>query len=99
METPYKWIIDPDVVSLHVRNDLEALVEHSYKLGYMCARTRYCAKPESIALTTLLRILLTSPFRAIQIALKQKCPDVIWVYPLVRLYQLNIDLSYRRRAR
>jgi glycosyltransferase involved in cell wall biosynthesis len=95
-ETPYKWIIDPKVVSLHVRNDPAVLVEHAYKLNYMCARTKYCSPPEPVRLTSLLRILLTSPFRAVQVAFKEKCPDVIWVYPLVRLHQLTIDLNYRR---
>ena len=98
LETPYKWVIDPSVVSLHVRNDLEALVEHQYKLSYMCARTQYCAKPGKQSVALLSRILLTSPFRALQIAFKRNCPDVVWVYPLVRLYQLSIELNYRKQA-
>ncbi len=95
-ETRYKWIIDPSVVSLHVRNDPATLVEHDYKLNYMCARTKYCSPPKPVHVTSMLRILLTSPLRAVQIAFKEKCPDVVWVYPLVRLYQLTIDLNYRK---
>jgi len=97
-ETPYKWVIDPDVVSLHLREDLKGLVEHQYKLSYMCARTPYCSENEKQSLAVMFRILLTSPIRALQIAFRRNCPDVVWAYPLIRLYQLNIDLNWRRRA-
>jgi hypothetical protein len=38
---------------------------------------------------------LTSPIRALQIALKRNYPNIIWAYPLLRLYQLNIALVWR----
>ena len=95
LETPYKWIIDTGVVSLHVRNDFRATVEHQYKLSYLCARTPYCAKKTEPNLAVMFRMLLTSPLRALQIAFKKNCPNMVWVYPLIRLYQLNVDLHYR----
>lgn len=94
-ETPYKWVIDSNVTSLHIRNDLKASLEHQYKMGYLCARTPYCIHEENPSLSVNFRILLTSPIRALQIALKRKCPNIIWAYPLLRLYQLNIALVWR----
>ena len=98
-ETPYKWVIDTDVTSLHVRDDLKATVKHQYKLSYMCARTPYCSENEKHSIAVMFRIFLTSPIRALQIAIKKNCPTIIWVYPLIRLHQLNIDLSWRRQAK
>ena len=99
LETPYKWVIDPNVVSLHVRNDLETVLEHQYKLSYMCARTKYCAQLERKSIVAMTRILLTSPFRGLQVALKQRCPEIVWLYPLVRIRQLSLELSFRTQWR
>ena len=97
-ETSYKWVIDSSVISLHLRNDLKASLEHQYKMGYLCARTPYCMYEETPSIGVNLRILLTSPIRALQIALKRKYPNIIWAYPLLRLYQLNIALSWRKAS-
>ena len=91
-ETAYRWLIDSDVISLHVRNNLKSSLEHQYKKGYLCARTPYCIHDESPSVAVNFRILLTSPIRALQIALKRNYPNIIWAYPLLRLYQLNIAL-------
>jgi len=96
LETPYKWIIDDHVVSLHVKDDLRASLEHTYKMGHLCAQTPYCLHEENPKLAVVLRILLTSPVRALQIAIKRKCPTMIWAYPLLRLYQLNVHLIWGR---
>jgi hypothetical protein len=97
-ETSYRWVIDAHVTSLHVRNDLKASLEHQYKMGYLCAQTPYCWHDENPSLAVVLRIFLTSPIRALQIAFKKNCPAVIWAYPLLRLYQLNIALGWGRQA-
>jgi hypothetical protein len=81
-----------------VRNDLKASIEHQYKMGYLCAQTPYCVHEENPSIGVNLRILLTSPIRALQIALKRKHPNIIWAYPLLRLYQLNIALSWSKAS-
>lgn len=98
LETSYRWVIDTDVVSLHMRSGLRASVEHHYKLINMCARTPYCAENEKPKIALAFRIFLTSPIRAFQIALKKNCPDIIWAYPLLRLYLLEMSLVWRRHA-
>jgi glycosyltransferase involved in cell wall biosynthesis len=97
-ETAYKWLIDSDVISLHVRNNLRSSLEHQYKKGYLCARTPYCIHDETPSVAVNVRILLTSPLRALQIAFKRNYPNIIWAYPLLRLYQLNIALSMKESA-
>lgn len=99
LETPYRWIIDDQVVSLHVRGDLRASLEHTYKMGYLCAQTPYCIHEEDPQLVAILRILLTSPARALQIAIRKKCPQMIWAYPFLRLYQLKVHLTLGRGSK
>jgi glycosyltransferase involved in cell wall biosynthesis len=95
-ETRYKWVIDADVISLHMRVGLKASVEHHYRMISMCARTPLCAENEKPPISSVFRVLLTSPIRALQIALKKKAPTVVWAYPLLRLYHLNTGLKWRK---
>ena len=95
-ETRYKWVIDSDVISLHMRFGLKASVEHHYKMISVCARTPLCAENAKPKISSLLRILLTSPYRALQIAFARNSPEIVWAYPLLRLYQLNAGLKWRK---
>jgi glycosyltransferase involved in cell wall biosynthesis len=97
-ETPYSWIIDLDVVSDHIRSDFRGAVEHQYKLNDLCSRTKYCAPSQAGSLPKMLRILLTSPIRALQIAAKKNCPKVLYVYPLIRYYQLSAEVRWRKQS-
>lgn len=93
-ETNYQWIIDAHVISQHIRNSLKASVEHDYRLNHMCARTTYCAENKVSTFNVLLRMLLTSPLRGFQIAVKYNYPNIIWDYPLLRLYMLLEHMRY-----
>jgi glycosyltransferase involved in cell wall biosynthesis len=95
-ETHCKWIIDTDVISLHMRVGLKASVEHHYKMISACARTPLCSENEKPPISSVFRILLTSPIRALQIAFAKKSPDIVWAYPLLRLYHLNAGLRWRK---
>lgn len=94
-ETPYKWIVDPSIISLHVRNDLRGSIEHSYKLRQICAKTKYCSRGERYSQIGLFRRFLTSPIRGLQIAVEKNCPEMIFVYPYMRLSHLLIDLKWK----
>ncbi|MCW4044468.1 MAG: glycosyltransferase [Candidatus Bathyarchaeota archaeon] len=97
-QTCYKWVIDDTVVSLHVRTGLKSSVEHLYKQINLCSRTPYCADNTKPPLALVARIFLTSPFRALQVALKQNCPNIIWAYPLLRLYHLSTSLRQQSNS-
>jgi glycosyltransferase involved in cell wall biosynthesis len=94
-ETPYKWIIDNNVVSLHVRKSLKNSIVHSYKLYNICVGTPYCSTKEEYTRLTLLRMLLTSPIRGIQIAFEKNYPVLVFAYPYLRFHQLISDLKYK----
>jgi len=104
--TPYKWVIDSTVVSLHLRKGIRHELEHSRVMAGRCKRTKLCGcyyvphfkEPELVikpkprksnSNLTLLRILITSPVRGLHVALKKKCPEIFFVYPIIRLYILS----------
>jgi len=96
LETRYKWVIDRDVVSLHMRLGLKASVEHHYRMISMCTRTPLCADNEKPPVSSVFRVFVTSPFRALQIAIKENAPNISWQYPLLRFYHLNASLTFRK---
>ncbi|MCW4024611.1 MAG: glycosyltransferase family 2 protein [Candidatus Bathyarchaeota archaeon] len=98
-KTPYRWVIDTEVVSDHIRSNFRGAVEHEYKLNELCSRTPYCPtrKPDN-NLLKLFRILITSPIRALQIAIKKNCPKVIYAYPLIRYYHISSEINWRKQA-
>jgi cellulose synthase/poly-beta-1,6-N-acetylglucosamine synthase-like glycosyltransferase len=82
-ETPYKWVIDMNVVSDHIRQSVKAHIEHAYTLTKLCANSHYCVNEAQPILLTL-RMFLTSPIRASIVAYKKRCPKLLYVYPAIR---------------
>jgi glycosyltransferase involved in cell wall biosynthesis len=98
IETSYKWVIDYKLVSFHLRDALRSSIEHNYKWVGMCTKTPYCSKAgEQPSTFNTLRVSLTSPLRALHLAVKRNCPELIWVYPLLRYYQFKAFLRSRLR--
>ncbi|MDW8049366.1 MAG: glycosyltransferase [Nitrososphaerota archaeon] len=89
-ETPYKWIIDKNVISDHIRESIKAHVEHTYYFRKLCIRSPYCInQPPPIV---MLRLFITSPLRAMIVALKMRSVKILYVYPLLRYKMLKASL-------
>ncbi len=86
----YKWIVDPSVVSIHLRPGVRYYVRHEHIFNMM-AKT-----PPT--LSKLLRLAATSPMRGLQLAIKNKVPSFTFAYPYVRLMFLK-DGFERRKVR
>lgn len=71
-----KWVLDRSVVSDHVRNSLWRNIIHDYEMSL------YFPTPH--LRWQNLKLLLTSPIRAIHMAHKTKYPLMLVVYPLDR---------------
>jgi len=87
-ETPYKWVIDVNVVSDHIRQSIKTHIKHKYTLTKLCANSHYCVN-EAGPLLTNLKLFLTSPIRASIIAYKKRCPQILYVYPAIRYEKLK----------
>jgi len=94
-EVGYKWIIDPSVVSFHIRSNIKGAEEHYQKLNFLCSRTRYCAPNEKLRLSELIRILITSPLRAAYVAIRTNCAPIVLAYPLSRIYKIRACLRWK----
>jgi glycosyltransferase involved in cell wall biosynthesis len=93
----YKWVIDEKVISDHLRTSILGYAKHSYKLSQRCAGTKYCSDVD-IPLMGGFRLFLTSPFRGTIMAIKKRCWQLAFVYPLIRYYKLKGQLARRIRS-
>ncbi|MEM2105330.1 MAG: glycosyltransferase [Candidatus Bathyarchaeia archaeon] len=93
-KTPYKWVTTAQVVSLHLsRDSIWNYLKHYRRIAKMCRKTIYCtvggvgfSKPLNPKFRNVIRVLLTSPLRGLQLAIKKKQAHIFWAYPATRLY-------------
>lgn len=90
----FEWVVDRSAVSYHIRPSVRYFVEHDYTMNKIyIARTPLLNRRAEIA--DNLKLFLFSPFRALHIALKEWCPQVLIVYPIDRLAILKACLEWR----
>jgi len=81
----YRWLVDYDVVSTHLRGSFWNEVKHYYWYGKCQKGIKQVLGKERTS--SLLRIFLTtlySPIRGLDVAWRKKCWKIILVYPLIR---------------
>jgi GT2 family glycosyltransferase len=79
-----KWIIDPTIISIHLRKGgLREQVKRHYLYGLYAPSEegQFIAETKTVR---AIKIALTSPLRAVEIAFKKRCPQAIYYYPLMR---------------
>lgn len=82
-EMGMKWIIDRNVISGHIKSGILPFIRHAYKMHKRTKGKRLI----------MFRIFLTSPLRALHIAFKKKCPQMVVIYPVIRLAILKASLE------
>lgn len=87
----YKWIIDREVVSDHVRYGIVQNAVHTYKLHSMCTCGRWRANRMNTKY--LVRLALTSPATGLKIAVRYNVPKAVIAYPYIRLRILQAWLD------
>lgn len=80
-----KWVVDRTVISDHIRHGIAASVNHAYRMGLL---TR-----GKLNRSRMFKLFLLSPLRAMHIIFKKKSPEIIVVYPLIRLAILKAELE------
>jgi len=101
-EEEFRWVVDYDVQSVHLRKSLNQELSHQYwyakQLNEMWqqveSKTR-ARRPPVTKFDVFYRFAL-SPFTGIFMALKTRESSVAYIHPLIRLYYLRGYLSSRR---
>jgi len=79
-----RWKVDPSVISLHLRKGgLREQVRRLYLYGLYAPKEKgpFIAETKT---KRAVKIALMSPFRAFEIAVKKRCPQAMYYYPLMR---------------
>lgn len=80
-----RWVVDPTVISVHLRKGgLREQIRRLYLYGLYAP----WEEGEFVAETKrnrAIKIAVTSPLRALEIAYKKRCPQAAYYYPLMRL--------------
>ncbi len=98
-ESSYRWIFDRSIVSTHIRDSLANQIRHQHWFSKVCTHSKYCGTLNPLPFSTSLRITVTSPLRGMQLALKKQCPQVVLVYPYLRLVHLKDELAMKHVAK
>jgi glycosyltransferase involved in cell wall biosynthesis len=94
----YRWKVDYDVKSVHLRTGLADELAHNYWYG-ACSDQLEAALLRKPAKTKMLALrLMLSPIRGLQIALKTRTPQSVYVYPLLRLAFLRGVVDGRKKS-
>lgn len=92
----FKWVIDPTVISQHIRNGVREQLRHKYKT-YL-TRKRDMHDEFSDVWKFFIIATFQSPIRSFFIACKKKRPEIFFVYPMFRFIMVKSCLD-RRAAR
>jgi glycosyltransferase involved in cell wall biosynthesis len=94
-ETKYKLIVDPTVVSDHIRGNFTDDMKHVLFLNKLCSKSPYCrSEPFGVKL----RVCLTSPLAASLIASKTRCWRVLYMIPIFRFLGLFIHCMVKLKV-
>jgi glycosyltransferase involved in cell wall biosynthesis len=80
----FKWIVNYDVVSDHLRKSLMDTLRHYVWYGRNFPELERYIGHRQVNVNRQLYRFVASPARGVDIALKKKCWQVLFVYPMVR---------------
>lgn len=78
----YSWIVDKTIISKHIRKSLWKALKHDYEIAL------FSSYLDCRNIINILR-LYYSPIRALEISVKKKCPEALFVYPVKRFLVLK----------
>lgn len=92
--TSYRWIVDTDVLSDHIRLGLKDYFNHVNLFMTLYPYRRI--DTDDVGFLSMARLTATSPLRGLQLALKCRCPQFSVIYPYLRLMYFHAYLLRRR---
>jgi glycosyltransferase involved in cell wall biosynthesis len=94
----YKWKVDYDVKSIHLRTGLKDEIAHNYWYGACADELESSLFKRPAKTRALILRFMFSPVRGLQIAVKTNAPQALYIYPLLRLAFLRGVLDCRRKT-
>lgn len=93
----FKWKVDYNVKSLHIRKGLRDELRHFYWYGSLHPTLEPYAKGKHASARGFLKSLLFSPKNGVTLALRLDSPQLIYIYPLIQLALYKGLVSGRKR--
>ncbi|HEX9261790.1 MAG TPA: hypothetical protein VF893_04605, partial [Candidatus Bathyarchaeia archaeon] len=90
----YNWVVDYNVQSTHLRNDLRQELQHQYwyatQLNEIWGRIeKETNRPPPITRSSVMSRFVTSPFTGVFVAIKTHEPSIVYIHPLIRFHYLK----------
>lgn len=95
--TKYRWIVDPGVISDHIRVSLIDYFRHDENF-IRSTTVSQVGDSESVPFSKMLRLTITSPLRGLELAVRKGDPMLSAIYPFYRLMYLRAYFLRRRQA-
>lgn len=94
----FRWVVDYSVRSVHLRKGLRQELDHYYWYGTCMVSLDPVLFGRNVNLRRFALRWLLSPVRGLDIALKKRAPEALYVYPLMRLATLQGIANGLRRT-
>jgi len=92
----YEWKVDYTVKSIHLRKGLKDELAHRYWYGTCYDALNMILVNKPINLKRMVMRFLFSPIRGLHIAIKKRCLQAIYIYPLIRFNVLKGIIESRK---
>jgi len=92
----YRWKVDYDVKSTHLRTGLKDELAHYYWYGTCASGLEQILFNKPVNLKGLILRAFFSPIRGLDVAIKKNAPQIVYIYPLIRFNILRGVLAGRK---
>jgi hypothetical protein len=92
----YRWKVDYDVKSTHLRTGLKDELAHYYWYGTCASGLEQILFNKPLNLKGVILRSFFSPIRGLDVAIKKNAPQVMYIYPLIRFNILKGVLDRRK---
>jgi glycosyltransferase involved in cell wall biosynthesis len=84
-DSGYVWLVDYGIVSTHLRKGIRHEFKHNYWYGKNYSLLYQIMKWKRLTLRSQFPGILSSPCRGLEIAIKKKAPEIIYIHPFILL--------------
>lgn len=88
-DSGYVWLVDHRIVSTHLREGIRHELKHDYWYGKNFPLLYQIMKWERLTLRSQLPRILFSPCRSLEVGIKKKAPEIIYIYPFSLLSEFR----------